>query len=277
MFFHMRLFHEQWFAEQQPYVQQVEMVQPSQPHLAVVESTINGQMPTPAADMPATIDVDTTATAMEASRGRLFNNLMAIAKRIITVAVEAGPEKCKQVEAGLHALAASVTAPPSLQYANPPPRARRSASAKPAPQAKKAKEGTCREAGVSNRGPYSSDTLSWTCCEHNFHSVAHSSRQCGTFLPRHVAVALGTVDSSNVGFHPYGNAEQHVIGFATRNAVAVIYATTVVADCYALGTHYFAPGVAEANAATPFGAIPCTSSAIQFACVHLHTNCFLVY
>ena len=93
------------------------MVQPSQPHLAVVESTFHRPMPTPtgdvpAVDMPATIDVDTTAGAMEANRGRLFNNLMAIAKRIITGAVEAGPEKCKQVEAGLHARAASVTAPP---------------------------------------------------------------------------------------------------------------------------------------------------------------------
>ena len=95
------------------------------------------RMQSPVVDMPATIDVDTTAAAMEANRGRLFNNLMAIAKRIITGAVEAGPEKCKQVEAGLHALAASITAPPPLQYANPPPRAKRSASAKPAPQAKR--------------------------------------------------------------------------------------------------------------------------------------------
>ena len=142
VFFHMGLFHEQWFAEQQPYVQQVEMVQPSQPHLAVVESTIHRSMPTPTGDvpaveMPATIDVDTTAAAMEANRGRLFNNLMAIAKRIITGAVEAGPEKCKQVEAGLHALAVSITAPPPLQHANPPPRAKRYPSAKRSPQAKR--------------------------------------------------------------------------------------------------------------------------------------------
>ena len=128
-----------------------------------------------------------------------------------------------------------------------------------------------------NRGPYSSDALSWTYCEHNSHSVAHSSGQCGTSLPRHVAVALGTVDSSNVGHHPCGNVEQHVIGFATRNAVGVIYATTVATNCYALGTHYYALGVADANAATPFGVIPSISIAIQFACVHLHTDCFLVY
>ena len=97
------------------------MVQPSQPHLVVVESTVHRPMPTPtgdvlAVDMPATMDVDTTTGAREANRGSLFNNLMAIAKRIIT-----GPEKCKQVEAGLHALAASVTTPSPLQYANPPP------------------------------------------------------------------------------------------------------------------------------------------------------------
>ena len=87
-----------------------------------------------------------------------------------------------------------------------------------------------------------------------------------------VAVALGTVDSSNVGFHPCGNVKQHVIGFATGNAVAVIYATIMATDCYALGTHYYARAVADANAATPFGVIPSISSAIQFACVHLHTD-----
>ena len=97
--------------------------------------------------------------------------------------------------------------------------------AKPGPQGRKAKEGTCHEAGASNRGPYSSDALSWTCCEHNFHSIAHSSGQCGTSLLRHVTVALSTVHFSNVGFHPCGNVEQHVIGlsnpFATKNAVAI--------------------------------------------------------
>ena len=67
------------------------------------------------------------------------------------------------------------------------------------------------------------------------------------------------------------------IGFATGNAVAVIYATIVATDCYALGTHYYARAVADANAATPFGVIPSISTAIQFACVHLHTDCFLVY
>ena len=126
MFFRTGLFHKLWFADQQPYVHQVEMVQPSQPHLAVVGSTIHRPMPTPTGEVPkvdvlAIIDVDRMAAAMEASRGRLFNNLMAIAKRIITGAVEAGPEKCKQVQHGLHALAASVTAAPPLQSANPPP------------------------------------------------------------------------------------------------------------------------------------------------------------
>ena len=86
--FHVGLFHKQWFAEQQPYVQQVEMVQPSQPHLAVVESTIHCPMPkttsdVPAVDMPATIDVNTMAGSMEANAGPLFNNLMAIAKQIM--------------------------------------------------------------------------------------------------------------------------------------------------------------------------------------------------
>ena len=101
------------------------MVQPSQPHLAVVESIIHRPMPppmgdVPAVDMPATIDVDTTGGALDANRGRLFNNLMAIAKRIVMGAVEASPKKCNQVEAGLHAHAVSVTARPPLQYANPP-------------------------------------------------------------------------------------------------------------------------------------------------------------
>ena len=52
VFFHMGLFHQQWFPEQKPYVEQVEMVQPSQPHLAVVGSTIHRPMPTPGVMFP---------------------------------------------------------------------------------------------------------------------------------------------------------------------------------------------------------------------------------
>ena len=141
-FIHMGMLHEQWLVEQQSYIQQVKMVQPLQPHLAVVESTMHRPMPiptgdVPAVDMPPSIPVATMAAAMEANRGRLFNNLFAIAKRIITGDVEAGPEKRTQVEAGLHALAARVAAPPPLQYANPPPRAKRSTRAKPFPYAKR--------------------------------------------------------------------------------------------------------------------------------------------
>ena len=59
-----------------------------------------------------------------------------------------------------------------------------------------------------------------------------------------MAVVPGTVDFSNVGFHPCGNVDQHVIRllnpFSTGNAVAVVYATTVATVYYARGTGYYA-------------------------------------
>ena len=125
VYFHIGLFHEQWFVKQPTFVAQVPMVQPSQPHLPVVECLVSRPLPTPTRDvpvleMPPSIDENRTDEAIVANKGRMFNNLLALARKVITAAVDAGPESCAHLESGLHALGATIGAPPPPDVANPP-------------------------------------------------------------------------------------------------------------------------------------------------------------
>ena len=124
VYFHIGLFHEQWFVKKPTFVAQVPMIQPSSPHLPVVECLVSRPLPTPTRNVPVlemlpSIDENRTEETIVANQGRVFNNLLALARKVITAAVDAGPESCVHSDSGLHALGATIGAPPPRDVANP--------------------------------------------------------------------------------------------------------------------------------------------------------------